>query len=168
MIVAYWFLNLGFKFLYMKYTEEKKRGFFGIGIQNTKNILNIGTLWRSASIMGASFIFTIGNRYKRQASDTMESWRHIPLYNYASFDDFYKSLPYDCRLIGIELDERSISIDKFLHPERCIYLLGAEDNGLTSEALNKCHQIIQLPGNYCLNVSVAGSIVMYDRVIKGK
>lgn len=142
------------------------RGYFGIGIQNAKTELNIGTLWRSAFIMGASFIFTIGHRYKRQASDTPESWKHIPLYNYDTFDDFYKSIPYDCQLIGIELSDRSIPIAEFKHPERCIYLLGAEDNGLTNEAINKCHKIVVLPGTYCMNVSVAGSIVLFDRIQK--
>jgi tRNA G18 (ribose-2'-O)-methylase SpoU len=144
------------------------RGFFGIGIQNVKTETNIGTLWRSAFIFGASFIFTIGNRYKRQASDTTQSWRHIPLYNYESFEDFYKSMPYDCQLIGIELDDKSIPIAEFKHPERCIYLLGAEDSGLTNEAINKCHQLIILPGTFCLNVSVAGSIVLFDRIQKLK
>ena len=146
----------------------KKRGFFGIGIQHTKKEQNIGTLWRSASIMGASFIFTIGKRYKKQPSDTMQSWRHIPLYNYETFDEFYKAMPYDCQLIGIELDDKSESIETFKHPERCIYLLGAEDNGLTKEAIDKCQKIVQLPGDYCMNVSVAGSIVMYDKIFKSK
>lgn len=36
-----------------------KRGYFGIGIYNGKNTANIGTLWRSAAILGANFIFTI-------------------------------------------------------------------------------------------------------------
>lgn len=143
-----------------------KRGFFGIGIQHTKTEQNIGTLWRSASIMGASFIFTIGKRYKKQASDTMQSWRHIPLYNYETFDEFYKAMPYDCQLVGIELDNKSEPIETFKHPERCVYLLGAEDNGLTKEAIDKCHKIVQLPGDYCMNVSVAGSIMMYDKILK--
>ena len=143
-----------------------KRGFFGIGIQHTKTEQNIGTLWRSASIMGASFIFTIGKRYKKQASDTMQSWRHIPLYNYETFDEFYKAMPYDCQLVGIELDDKSEPIETFKHPERCIYLLGAEDNGLTKEAIDKCHKIVQLAGDYCMNVPVAGSIMMYDKILK--
>ena len=147
---------------------DKERGFFGIGIQNTKTEQNIGTLWRSASIMGASFIFTIGKRYKKQSSDTMASWKHIPLYNYDTFEDFYKSIPYDCQLIGIELDDKSIPVNEFKHPERCIYLLGAEDIGLSKDAINKCHKIVQLPGYYCMNVAVAGSIIMYDRTIKSK
>lgn len=146
--------------------EKYPRGFFGIGIERTKTELNIGTLWRSASIMGASFIFTIGKRYKKQASDTMKSWKHIPLYNYDTFEDFYKSLPYDTQLVGIELDERSIPSNEFIHPERVVYLLGAEDHGLTNEALNKCHKLVQLPGDYCMNVAVAGSIIMYDRILK--
>jgi tRNA G18 (ribose-2'-O)-methylase SpoU len=142
------------------------RGYFGIGILNAKTETNIGTLWRSAFIMGASFIFTIGHRYKKQPSDTPQSWKHIPLYNYESFEEFYKIIPYDCQLIGIELDEKSIPIAEFKHPERCIYLLGAEDSGLTKEAINKCHKLVILPGEYCLNVSVAGSIVLFDRIQK--
>jgi tRNA G18 (ribose-2'-O)-methylase SpoU len=140
-----------------------ERGYFGIGIQNPKTEENIGTLWRSAFIMGASFIFTIGRRYKKQASDTPKSWKHIPLYHYESFEDFFKSMPTDCKLVGIELTDQSTPISEFKHPERCIYLLGAEDNGLTNEAITRCHELIILPGEYCLNVSVAGSIVMFDR-----
>jgi len=49
-----------------------QRGFFGIGIQNIKTESNIGTLWRSANILGADFIYTIGKRYKKQSSDTMK------------------------------------------------------------------------------------------------
>jgi tRNA (guanosine-2'-O-)-methyltransferase len=142
------------------------RGYFGIGILNVKTTANIGTLWRSANIFGASFVFVIGNRYKRQASDTMQTWRHIPLYHYDTFEQFYNLMPYDCQLIGIELDERSVLISEFNHPERCVYLLGAEDSGLTKDAMNKCHKMIQLPGDFCLNVSVAGSIVLFDRVQK--
>lgn len=142
------------------------RGYFGIGIQNVKTEANIGTLWRSAFILGASFIFTIGNRYKRQASDTVQSWRHIPLYNYQTFEEFYRAMPYDCRLIGIELTDKSTPIAEFKHPERCVYLLGAEDSGLSGEAIARCHELIILPGSYCMNVSVAGSIVLYDRVQK--
>jgi len=145
---------------------KNNRGFFGIGIQNTKTEQNIGTLWRSANIMGASFIFTIGKRYKKQASDTMATYRHIPLYHYDTFDSFYNSIPYDCRLVAVELDENSVPISKFIHPERAVYLLGAEDSGITKEALLKSHSIVQLPGERCLNVAVAGSIVMFDRISK--
>ena len=142
------------------------RGYFGIGIENTKTESNIGTLWRSAAILGAGFIFTIGRRYKKQASDTVSAWKHIPLYEYPDFDTFYNSMPKNCMLIGIELDQKAIPVADFMHPERCIYLLGAEDNGLSKQAILSCHKLVILPGKYCMNVAVAGSIVMYDRIIK--
>ena len=38
----------------------KTKGFFGIGIESGMQTQNIGTIWRSAQIMGAAFIFVIG------------------------------------------------------------------------------------------------------------
>jgi tRNA G18 (ribose-2'-O)-methylase SpoU len=142
------------------------RGYFGIGIYNGKTVENLGTLWRSANLMGASFIYTIGRRYKKQASDTLQTYRHIPLYHYETFEEFFKALPYDCRLVAVELDKRSTPISKFSHHQRCIYLLGSEDNGLPASVLSKCHNIVQLPGEFSMNVAVAGSIIMYDRINK--
>lgn len=143
-------------------------GFVGIGIENGKTIPNLGTLWRSAEILGASFIFTAGRRYRKQSSDTLKSWRRLPLFDYRDFADLYEHLPYDCQLVGVELDERAVSLASFDHPKRCIYLLGAEDNGLTREARDRCHRLVQLPGAHSLNVAACGTVVLYDRVTKGE
>ena len=140
-----------------------RRGYFGIGIYHTKNSINVGTLWRSAQNFGAAFLFTIGRRYQRQASDTLHTWKHIPLIHYETFSDFLSCRPFDCLLIGIEQTEESMSISKFSHPERAIYLLGAEDNGLPSEVLDECQKVVHIDTPMCLNVAVAGSIVMFDR-----
>lgn len=145
---------------------KSKRGFFGIGIYHGKNEQNIGTLWRSANILGADFIFTIGKRYSKQCTDTMNTPRHIPLFHYTDWDDFFQHVPYDCPVIGIELDDRSKSLETFVHPQRCIYLLGAEDSGIPKSILDRCWCTVQLLGDRCMNVSTAGSIVMYDRVAK--
>lgn len=145
-----------------------KRGYFGIGIYNGKNTANIGTLWRSANILGADFIFTIGHRYQKQCTDTMKTPRHIPLYHYKDGDDFFEHVPYNCPVVGVEIAENSIPLEKYHHRERCIYLLGAEDHGIPPAILDRCVDVVQLIGDYCMNVSVAGSIVMYDRVAKLK
>lgn len=146
-----------------KATARDVRGYFGIGIEAPKVEANVGTLWRSAHIFGANFLFTIGRRYQRQCSDTTKAWRHLPLMHYDTFADFYAHLPYDCPLVGVELTERATPLRSFAHPQRAVYLLGAEDHGLSKEALSKAHRVIMLPGRFCLNVSVAGSIVMHDR-----
>lgn len=151
---------------YIMKPKMKQHGYFGIGCLNMKTSMNYGTLFRTAQIMGADFIFLIGSRFKRQASDTMKSWRHLPLFEYDSFEDFQKHRPYDCKLVGIELMESATPIGEFKHPKQACYLLGAEDNGLTKEAIEACQEIIYLPGERSLNVSVAGSIVLYDRITK--
>ena len=143
-----------------------KRGYFGIGIYHGKTESSIGTLWRSAAILGADFIFTIGRRYKKQASDTMKTPRHIPLFNYTDYDDFFRHVPYDCPVVAVELSDNSIPLERYIHPERCIYLLGAEDHGLPEIILTRCRDTVQLIGDYCMNVATAGSIVMYDRAVK--
>ncbi len=55
---------------------------------------------------------------------------------------------------------------KFTHPERAIYLLGAEDTGLPESVQSLCQSIIHIKSPMCLNVAVAGSIIMYDRISK--
>jgi tRNA G18 (ribose-2'-O)-methylase SpoU len=144
----------------------KKSGYFGIGCLNMKTSMNYGTLFRTAQVFGADFIFLIGNRFKPQASDTMKSWRHIPTFVYSDFSDFNEHRPYDCKLIGIEMTKSATPIKQFSHPKQACYLLGAEDNGLTNEAIKACQEVIYLPGEHSLNVAVAGSIVLFDRISK--
>lgn len=140
-----------------------KRGYFGIGIYHPKTEMNIGTLWRSAHILGASFVFTVGRRYRTQASDTTKAYRHIPMYHYTDMQQFSDNRPYDCPVVGIELSPAAIPIAKFAHPRSAIYMLGAEDHGLTGEAVAACQSLVVLPGDTCLNVAVAGSLVMFHR-----
>lgn len=140
-----------------------KRGFFAIGIENGKTSMNLGTLWRSANLFGASFIFTLGARYKTQSSDTLKTPRHVPLVHYTDVADLVAHLPYSCPLVGIELDTKARDLSAFTHPERACYLLGAEDNGLSKAAIAASHHLVKLPGRFSMNVAVAGSIVMFDR-----
>ena len=83
------------------------RGYFGIGCTNMKAIVNYGTLFRSAICFGADFIFLIGKRFKKQASDTMCSWRHIPLYEYQTCEEFLDLVEHDekaARVIAVCFD----------------------------------------------------------------
>jgi tRNA G18 (ribose-2'-O)-methylase SpoU len=153
----------------MKITWDRdEEQFFGIGVYQPKTEHNIGTLWRSAYVLGAKFIFIIDGKYTHQASDTMKAWSKIPFYKYDDFDHFYRSLPYSTQVVGIEISEYSTAIAKFAHPYRAAYLLGAENNGMPEKVLTRCHHVIQLPGSASLNVGVCGSIVIYDRLLKNE
>lgn len=142
------------------------QGYCAIGVFNAKTEHNIGTLWRSACIMGAAYIFTVGKRYKKQTSDVVKTWARIPYFHYDTMEDLLSNIPYDCRLIGIELTDEAEWLHEFDHPKRAIYLLGSEDQGLPEAALKRCQFVVKLPGNSSLNVAVTGSIVLHDRVSK--
>ena len=90
----------------------------------------------------------------------------MPYFHYDTFNDFYKNLPKGAMLVGVELDEKSVPLETFKHPRRCVYLLGAEDHGLSKTAIAKSHFLVKFKSILSLNVSVAGSIVMYDRQSK--
>jgi tRNA G18 (ribose-2'-O)-methylase SpoU len=148
-----------------KRTARRGVGFFGMVVYRAKSEINIGTLWRSAFLYDAAFIGTVGARYQRQASDTPGTTNHIPLMTYDTLDDLRDHLPYDCPLVGVELAGGACSLQRYCHPPRALYLLGAEDHGLSPTVLDQCHQVVQIPTvrDWSMNVAVAGSIVMYDR-----
>lgn len=152
----------------MSRTDSKSsgRGFFGVGVYRPKTEVNIGTLFRSAAIFGASYTFTIGRRYRPQCSDTMKCWRHMPHFDYENFDAFTAARPYDAQLIGVELAEKAMPLRQFTHPRSAVYLLGAEDDGLPPSVLSQCQRVLVLPGDHSLNVAVAGSIIIYDRIAR--
>lgn len=143
----------------------RNRGYFGVAVYRPKTPANVGTLWRSATAYGAAFLATVACRYTRQPSDTSKSPLHTPLVHYSDMDDLVDHLPWSCPLIGVELTDTAIPLHRFSHPVRALYLLGAEDNGLPPAVLDRCHQVVQIPSEQprSLNVSVAGSIVIYER-----
>lgn len=145
----------------------RDRGFWAIGAYRLKKEFNFGTVLRNAYAFGASFVFTIGPRFSRQASDTSRAWRHVPVFCYADVEDLKAHLPYASELVAVELADGAIDLPRFVHPERACYLLGAEDDGLPPDVTALCDHVVSVPGAaYCLNLASAGTIVMYDRISK--
>ena len=87
----------------------------------------------------------------------------MPYFHYDTFEAFYDNLPKGAMLVGVEMTEEAVALESFHHPRRCVYLLGAEDHGLTKKACEKAHHLVKFKSEKSLNVAVAGSIVMYDR-----
>lgn len=108
-----------------------------------------------------------GARYVPQSSDTPKGWRRAPGRPWCGDGRRAYALPFACPLVAVECIEGATKLYKFEHPERAVYLLGPEDGSLPADALRQCHRTLVIPGaSHCLNVSVAASIVMYDRVSK--
>jgi tRNA G18 (ribose-2'-O)-methylase SpoU len=45
------------------------------------------------------------------------------------------------------------------------YLLGPEKGDLSDEAKGRCAHLVKIPTRFCVNLSVAAAIVMYDRCL---
>lgn len=139
---------------------------FAIGIENVKKEVNVGTLIRSAVNFNANLIFTIGRRYKHQCSDTTAGERHIPIMHFPTWEDYRRSAPYKWMPIGVEITPSASNLVNFVHPKQAVYFLGPEDGSLSQETLRMVKYTVFIPSKHCLNVSVAGSIVMFDRLSK--
>ena len=119
---------------------------------------------RSAHGFGASFTFTVGATYRASEAqaDTSKGQLHLPHYNWSMLDDM--ALPHGCKLVGVELVEKAIDLPSFRHPLRAAYVLGPERGVLSEALLARCDYVVKIPTSFCINVAMAGAIVMYDRV----
>ena len=142
------------------------RGYFGIGAEGISKPMNLGSLMRSAHAFGASFFFVIAPAVsvkKTRASDTSDSAEHLPLYTYDTVADL--TLPRGCALVGIELTDEAVELPSFHHPGAAAYVLGAERGALSPALTARCDHLVKIPTRFCINIGVAGAIVMYDRLI---
>ncbi len=44
-------------------------------------------------------------------------------------------------------------------------MLGPERGALSAGMLERCRHVVQIPARFCVNLSVAGALAMYDRVL---
>ena len=142
------------------------RGYFAIGVEGISKEYNLGNLVRSAHSFGANFFFTINpdvDTSKIRVSDTSDASQHLPFFEFPSVAAF--ELPKNCALVGVEFIEDSVELPSFRHPSQAAYVLGPEMGSLSPELLEKCDHVIKIPMKFCVNVGVAGALVMYDRLI---
>ena len=142
------------------------RGYFGVGVEGISKPLNLGNLLRSAHAFGASFFFTLDPGFdvrRANLADTSDAAQHLPLYSFNSVEELV--LPKDCRLVGIELSAEAVDLPSFRHPLSAAYVLGPERGSLSPALCNRCGTIVKIPTKFCVNVGVAGAIVMYDRLL---
>jgi tRNA G18 (ribose-2'-O)-methylase SpoU len=141
------------------------RGYFGIGIEGASKPMNVGALFRTAHAFGASFVFTVGAhpRVRSNKSDTSKALGHLPYYDWDSAADM--TLPQDCKVVAIELLDEAVDLPSFTHPQKACYVLGRERGAVSKELIARADHVIRIPTKFCINVGLAGAIVMYDRTL---
>ena len=142
------------------------RGYFGVGVEGISKGFNLGNLVRTSHAFGASMFFTIGasvSSAEVKASDTSHADLHLPFYAHKNLAEF--ALPKDCALVGVELLDEAVDLPSFRHPLRAAYVLGPEKGSLSKDLTKRCDHIVKIPAKFCVNVGIAGAIVLYDRMI---
>lgn len=147
-------------------TITTRRGYFGIGVEGISKAQNLGTLMRSAYAFGADFFFSIAPDLPMKDlrhSDTADTARHMPFYEFDNANSLL--LPKNCPLVAVEFLDESVSLPSFRHPQRAAYVLGPEMGNISPTMLARCDHVLKIPTRFCINVGVAGALVMYDRLI---
>ncbi|MDY0882149.1 RNA methyltransferase [Dongia soli] len=146
--------------------RQLPRGYFGIGVDGISKPMNLGAILRTAHAFHASFAFTINAEFDTDLvlqSDTSVAINNMPVHVYPDLSEF--SLPVGCRLVGVEITEDAVDLPSFTHPPAAAYVLGAEQDSLSPALIERCDFIVKIPTRFCVNVSVAAALVMYDRMI---
>ena len=142
------------------------RGYFGLGVEGISKPMNAGSLMRTAHAFGASFVFSVSPYVDMRGmtnADTSGTASQVPYYQWDSPAEII--LPKGCQMIGVELIDDSIPLPSFRHPERAAYILGPERGSLSEAMIERCDHVVKIPMSFCVNVGIAGAIVLYDRMI---
>lgn len=116
---------------------------FGICLYEPKLESNLGVLVRSAYCFGASFICTIGHRYKRHAGDTVNAKENVPVFHYDLFSDFVRLRPKDYVVTAVET-WGTTDIRDYTHCRKEIYVFGGEDRTLPEEVKKFCFIVMNI------------------------
>lgn len=146
--------------------KPKIRGYFGLGVEGVSKPMNFGALLRTAHAFHASFAFAIDSAFdarEARLADTSHAVSNLPVQLYDRVEDL--DLPLECKLVGIEITPDAIDLPSFTHPPAAAYVLGAERDSLSPDLQEKCDFIVRIPTKFCINLAVAGAIVLYDRMI---
>jgi len=150
---------------------EYQRGLrpFAIAAWQISKEHNVGTLVRTAHAAAASEVILIGGReWNVEAARTADQYTKIT--HLCDDDALIVHLEENAwNLVAVELAEHSVNVFRAQYPERPCFLLGAELGGIPENLLERSELIVQIPQwglVPCLNLAVAGSIVIYDHLAK--
>ena len=82
-------------------------------------------------------------------------------------EDIRSVLPYDCRLIAVDLVDGARNLVDGARPERAFSVFSAEDPTLSEKVLCSSYEAVYIPTSRCMNLAATVNVVLYDRIMKG-
>lgn len=148
--------------------STKYRGFASIGLIAPKNEVNIGGCLRAAGCYDAKCVVIEGKALghgRISRTDTRNTHRNIPV---IYTDDILSSIPYDSKVIAVELTPDAENLVNFVHPQSAFYLFGPEGGSIPSNLLEVADYVVKIPTHSCLNLAMCCNVVLYDRLAKSE
>jgi tRNA(Leu) C34 or U34 (ribose-2'-O)-methylase TrmL len=132
---------------------------------------NVGAAVRAASCYGIGQVWFSGDRvqlvgargYRLPREERMRGYQEVELRH---SDAFFEAFDRDVVPVAVEVRPGSESLIDFEHPERALYVFGAEDGTLGKAVLRHCHRFVIIPTRHCTNLSAAVYTALYDRHAK--
>jgi tRNA(Leu) C34 or U34 (ribose-2'-O)-methylase TrmL len=141
------------------------RGYACVGLDNPKFDSNVGGVLRACGVFGAAMVCVASPRFKVWPTDTMKAHLHLPL---LLTEDVLSCLPRDCVPVAVDIIDGATPLPEYTHPERAMYIFGAEDSTLDREMIERCRDVVSIPSRQCLNLAATVNVVLYDRMAKGE
>ena len=134
---------------------------------------NLGGLCRTCEILGVGSLVlpslaVVKDKEFSAVSVTAENW--IPLQECQSYklaDLLQEKKKEGFTIVAVEQTAESVLLSNYTFPEKCVFLLGKEKEGVPVELLNQVDVCIEIP-QYGLirsfNVHVTGALVIWEYV----
>jgi len=154
-------------------------------LDNIRSAHNVGSIFRSSDGAGVEKIYLVGptptpvDRFGRPqpeiaktslgASESLQ-WEHV---GDAGSESIQEALELILKLkkegftiVAVEQTPNSVSLYDFTVPEKVVYIMGAEVEGVHQELINVADMVLEIPMSgmkESLNVSVTAGIVLFKK-----
>ncbi len=141
---------------------------FFVYIRESLNEYNIGSIIRSAEIVGAQLVILPPKTHlsPQMIRASMGASEHITIINENLFQAIKLAKTHNIKVIGIELTGENYYYNSDLKGPTML-IIGGEDRSLSDEIKKKCDLFVKIPMRgkvNSLNMSVAASIVMFEKL----
>lgn len=136
---------------------------------NIRSAENIGSLFRTCDSLGVTKLWITGYSptpdHPRVEKTALGAERTVDWEQATDVEGILRKLKEDgLRVVGLELDRRSVDLLSYEAPNRVALLLGNEVDGISPSLLDLCDDVVsirQQGKKESLNVSVAAAIASF-------
>lgn len=144
---------------------DKSRFDIHIAIENWQHDFNIGTIVRNANAFNVTAVHIIGKKHwNRRGAMVTDAYMHI--FHHKTVQEFQTAVR-GRTIVGVDNISGAQPIDRYIYPEKPVFVFGSEGPGLSQDMLKICQDVIMIPqygSTRSVNVGVASGIVLYNAV----